>query len=185
MSQSSSRKGETIRSIIYKSKRRGKRYNSKNKILDNINKNNNSKNNLWTLYHLNFRGYNSKRISFEAILDTFDNKPNYLNICESNFVSEKKMKIPGYQSYSRNRRDRMSGGIVSSVLLEDSHNCLKVSEGKDANEYILTRHSQFHPPINVLNVYGAQENRTPVEIIKKHWDDLVEEIVKMKLNVRI
>ena len=90
------------------------------------------------------------------------------------------MKIPGYQSYSRNRRDRMSGGIVSSVLLEDSHNCLKVSEGKDANEYILTRHSQFHPPINVLNVYGAQENRTPVEIIKKHWDDLVEEIVKIE-----
>ena len=57
---------------------------------------------------------------------------------------------------------------------------LKNSEGKDTNEYLITRHNQFIFPINVINVYGEQESRTPSSVIKDHWEELVEEIIKIE-----
>ena len=37
-------------------------------------------------------------------------------------------------------------------------------------------------PINIINVYGAQESRTSTDIIKQHWDEIVEEIRKIELR---
>ena len=55
-----------------------------------------------------------------------------------------------------------------------------MSEGSGTNEYLITRHSQFRIPINVINVYGEQENRTSAESVVDHWNEILEEVVKIE-----
>ena len=93
------------------------------------------------MYHLNFRGFNSKKSSFESILNSLDKKPNFLNIVESHMLGNNKLKIPGYETFARNRKDKSQGGVASRILESESINCVNISEGKDSNEYIITRHN--------------------------------------------
>ena len=86
------------------------------------------------------------------------------------------MSLPGYLTYSRNRENKNAGGIATSVLLDDASSSVRVEEGKDENEFILTRHSQFQVPVNVLNVYGQQECRMTKNDIDDHWNELIEVI---------
>ena len=57
---------------------------------------------------------------------------------------------------------------------------LKVSEGKKNNEFIVTRHSQFKVPINIINIYGDIESRTPVDVIDNKWEEILKEISKIE-----
>ena len=57
------------------------------------------------------------------------------------------------------------GGVATCVKNSESHNVLKVTEGK---EYIITRHSEFITPINVINIYGNVESRTKVIVLMKN-----------------
>ena len=107
-------------------------------------------------------------------------KPNLLVISESHLQFNHLMSVPGYQSYTRNRSEKSQGGIATSVIESNTKDCLKVAEGKGSNEYLITRHSEFSTPINVINVYGEQENRTSASDIKDHWNEIVEEIVKIE-----
>ena len=61
-----------------KNKRRGKRAKGKSDSQNNIHIND-----VWSIMHLNFRGYQAKKNSFESIIASFDPPINYLNICES------------------------------------------------------------------------------------------------------
>ena len=96
-----------------------------------------------------------------------------------------KMKIPGYVSYNKNRKEKSHGGIATSIIEGEAAECLKITEGNDNNEFLITRHAQFIPPINVINVYSEQENRTASDIIKEHWNEVLEEIIKLKLSGKI
>ena len=92
------------------------------------------------------------------------------------------MALPGYKSYTRNRKGKSHGGIVTSSLSSETNECLKISEGDETNEYIVTRHSQFVIPINVINVYFEQENRSPASVIRDHWKEILEEIIKIEVK---
>ena len=135
---------------------------------------------MWSIYQLNIRGLNSKKSSLESILSSLNPSPNLLVISESHMKFETKANIPGYSSYSRNRKDKSQGGIVTSVRDDESIDCLKVTEGQDCNEFIITRHSKFQTPINVINLYSCQENRTAVNVIRDQWQEIVEEVVKIE-----
>ena len=86
----------------------------------------------------------------------------------------------GYQCYSRKRKDKSQGRIANCVIKSDGNDCLKVSEGTDTSEYLITRHSQFLTPINIINVYGEQENRTPANEVEENWNKIANEIVKIE-----
>ena len=88
--------------------------------------------------------------------------------------------MKGYTSFNRNRTEGNMGGVVTYTLDNDSPYALKLSEGKEDNEYIVTRHSQFCKPINVINVYGDNESRTSVEIIDRKWEELLKEVSKVE-----
>ena len=60
---------------------------------------------------------------------------------ETHLHGRRKVDIPGYVTYTRNRIDKASGGISTSVIDKDSAKCVRVDEGNDDNEFILTRHS--------------------------------------------
>ena len=87
--------------------------------------------------------------------------------------------IPGYTTYSRNRKDRASGGIATSVAEEDSSNCVRVEEGNEDNEFIVTVHCHFETPINVINIYRHQECHMSREKIEKHWNEILDVVEKI------
>ena len=40
------------------------------------------------------------------------------------------------------------------------HSTMKVTEGKEDDEYIVTRLDNTVPAVNIINIYGNQESRT-------------------------
>ena len=61
------------------------------------------------------------------------------------------------------------GGICTAIREDEAQFCLKVDEGQDQDEFIITRHSQFRKPINVFNIYGEQECRNKTFEIEERW----------------
>ena len=57
---------------------------------------------------------------------------------------------------------------------------LKVDEGKEELEMIVTRHDQFTPPLNVINLYGEQECRTKKEVMMDNWNKVMEVISQIE-----
>ena len=88
------------------------------------------------------------------------------------------MKIPGYNSFTRNRQNKCMGGISTSVTNKDAMHTLKVMEGVDDDEFIITRHSKFIIPINCVHIYGEQEGKCSKDDIQERWNRIMNEIVK-------
>ena len=64
------------------------------------------------------------------------------------------------------------GRIATGVLDKDASDTLKVSEGSNNNEYMITKHSQFEVPINVINIYGEQEGRVSKDEVFEKWQNV-------------
>ena len=119
-------------------KRRGKRvrgstvYSTTNSSKSNTSESNTlkCKDHIWSVYQLNIRGLASKKSSLESILASMNQSPNLLVLSETHKKFESKVTIPGYNSYSRNRKEKSHGGIVTSVRDDEATDCLKVTEGK-------------------------------------------------------
>ena len=88
--------------------------------------------------------------------------PDIVTLNEINLRNNKKVELERYKCISKNRKEGNMGGVATYVLDKDAGQTLKVSEGTEGNEYIITRHNQFKNPINVINVYGDVESRTSV-----------------------
>ena len=103
-----------------------------------------------------------------------------ITLNEINLRKNKKLAIQGYTGFNRNRKNGHMGGVATYVADDDVDKVLKVSEGKDGNEYIITRHSQFVVPINVINIYGEVESRATNDAIETKWEEIMEEVVKIE-----
>ena len=95
--------------------------------------------------------------------------PNVITINEVGLKGNKKCSIQGYNTYTRNRQLLSTGGIATAIKNDESQFCLKVDEGENDDEFIITRHSQFQKPINIINVYGEQEGRNSNQDIEERW----------------
>ena len=84
-----------------------------------------------------------------------------------------KIEIPNFYTYSKNRAEKNGGGISTSIANKESSKTLKIKEGIDDKEYIITRHDQFTNPINLINIYGMNECRQSREKIVDFWDTIV------------
>ena len=72
------------------------------------------------------------------------------------------------------------GGIATCVQSKDAMHTLKVFEGEDDNEIMITRHSQFVVPINVVNIYGEVESRSTKDKIQDNWSIVLNEVTKIE-----
>ena len=133
---------------------------------------------IWTIYQSNIRGYGSKRVSFENIISSI--KPSVICLNETHLKSGQRMKISGFNSFNRNRQNKYMGGISTSVANKDTMHTLKVKEGAEDDEFLITRHSQFVVPVNIVNVYGEQEGRSSKDDIQNRWNRIMIEIVKIE-----
>ena len=117
--------------------------------------------------HSNIRGIDSKMESLGTILNII--QPDVLTINETLFVKNRKLTLQGYSYFTSNRTCVSGGGIASCVKANDMVNTLKVGEGENDHEMLVTRHSQFVRAINVINIYGAVENRSNKDDILSRW----------------
>ena len=62
-----------------------------------------------------------------------------------------------FYCFTKNRQNAHMGGVATCVREADAPETVKVSEGK-SEEYLVTRHGQFIPALNVINLYGSQES---------------------------
>ena len=68
------------------------------------------------------------------------------------------------------------GGVATAVTNSLRQNTVKVGEGKEDDEYLITRLDHVYPPINVVNVYGGQESRMTKKEILENWLRLRKDI---------
>ena len=107
-------------------------------------------------------------------------KPDLITLQEINLKKNKSLDVKGYTCYNKNRVKGNMGGVATCVADEDAETVLKLSEGHDGNEYIITRHSKFLKPINVINYYGCVESRHTVDEVEEKWKEIVDEMLKIE-----
>ena len=125
---------------------------------------------------MNVRGFDSKSKSLNSILGTL--RPDVVTLNETHYKHNRKVKIKGYKTFQKNRAYKSGGGIATLVDNKHKNKTVLVSKGSD-NEFVVTRHSQFAVPINVINLYGECESRSKVEDIEDRWFNVVSEINKL------
>ena len=127
----------------------------------------------WSILHTNIRGFTSKKRSLKNILNVL--KPNVVTINEVALRKDKKVSLAGYNSYTRNRKTNENmGGVATAVVDAEKAFTLKMLEGENKDEFIVTRHGQFQRAINIINYYGEQESRTDKNEIQERWARLTK-----------
>ena len=95
-------------------------------------------------------------------------------------LKDQKIKIDNYMSFNRNRKDQIMGGVSSSVRNDEKQFALKVFEGENNDEFIVTRYSQFRTPINIVAIYGEQEGRETKPNVRARWQRIMEQVRKVE-----
>ena len=68
------------------------------------------------------------------------------------------------------------GGVATAVASSLKQNTVKVGEGENEDEYLVTRVDHIYPPINIINVYMGQESRMTTKEILENWMRLKKDI---------
>ena len=101
--------------------------------------------------------------------------PDIVTLNETGLRSRNKASIPGYITFTRNRKVKAMGGISTSVRDNLKHNAMNIKEGIDDDEYMITGLDHCTPALSVVNIYGEQECRVGREEIRDRWDRLCED----------
>ena len=57
---------------------------------------------------------------------------------------------------------------------------MKVTEGKEDDEYLVTRFDHTIPAINIVNIYGKREAKTSNDEIEKSWFRLMKDVKEIE-----
>ena len=125
----------------------------------------------------NCDGFTSKKESFDNIVK--DENPDIIVINDTALKGTRKVKIPKYFSYTKNSEEN-KGGVATVVANYLKPNTVKVAEGKEGDEYVITRFDNTVPAINLINIYGEQEGRSLVDGIEKRWLRLESDIEEIE-----
>ena len=60
------------------------------------------------------------------------------------------------------------------------HNVVKTGEGKEGEEYVITRLNHIRPALNIVNIYGENEKRAGAIKILESWLRLMKDLEEMK-----
>ena len=96
------------------------------------------------IIHSNTDGYTSKKESINEIAKA--ETPDVMTLNDTNLKGKLKVKVPGYFSFDRNR-EKHKGGVSTVIANHLKHNTMKVAEGEEEDEYIITRLDNTVPAI--------------------------------------
>ena len=105
--------------------------------------------------------------------------PNMILLNEHGITKKNKVNIDGYITFSKNRNNKIMGGVSISTKKTEAQHVVKVKEGENDDEFILVRNEKYQPAINVLSIYGEQENRTSKVIVTEKWGRILEVIYEV------
>ena len=137
-----------------------------------------NKDNEWKIIHTNIRGIDSKLISLGSILSLV--KPSVLTINETMLKGNRKLSLQGFHCFPANRACVDGGGVATCVEVKDRQHTLKVHEGVEGQEFLITRHDQFATAINVINLYGNVESRSSNDKIEERWTAIADQVKKIE-----
>ena len=98
---------------------------------------------------------------------------------ETALKGKRKVRLNNYFSFNKNRA-KIKGGVATVVANYLKPNTVKVGEGREGGEYIITRLDHVVPPVNIVNIYGQQESRTSKEEILESWIRLREDLLRIE-----
>ena len=132
-----------------------------------------------TIYNNNLNGYNGKKASIAELLRIVE--PSIVTFQETAVTGSNRIKQNNYLCFQRNRKGcKTMGGVATFVANELKQNVVKIKEGLDNDEYLITRLDHVSPPINIMNVYGGQESRMSKQEILENWARMKAEIMEIK-----
>ena len=132
-----------------------------------------------SIFDNNLNGYPGKRASIAELLKTI--KPTIVTFQETAMAGNNKIKVKNYFSFQRNRKGtKTMGGVATLIANEVKQYAVKVKEGEDKDEYIVTRLNNVVPAINIINVYGGTESRMTKQEVLENWTKLKKEITEIK-----
>ena len=116
----------------------------------------------------NCDGYISKKESIEEIIN--EREADILLLNETALKGKRKVKIKDYFSFTTNR-EKIKGGVATVISNYLRPHTVKVTEGQEGDEYIITRydHVIVVPALNLINIYGQQESRISTDEISASW----------------
>ena len=126
------------------------------------------------MLHLNPRGWTSKQDSIVKLVNEL--KPDYINVNETQLQGKNEINLKAYNTFSKNRTDRIGGGICSAVASNLRQNAVCVGEGGEGDEWLAVRLDHVSPCITILNCYGEQEGRAGKEEVLARWGRLLKEL---------
>jgi exonuclease III len=94
--------------------------------------------------------------------------PDIFTLNDAALKGKLKVKVPNYFSFGKNR-EKHKGGVATVVANHLKTNAMKITEGKEEDDYIITRLDHTIPAINIVNIYGQQEDKTSNDEIEKSW----------------
>ena len=133
----------------------------------------NSRSREFVILLANLRGITSKQISLEKVLTTL--KPSVVAINETQLSGNSKVSLRSYSTWSRNRSEQGGGGIATAVRDQFRDSAVGVGEGKEKDEYLVTRIECFSPALSIVNCYGEQR-RLVKEEVDSRWSRLRTEL---------
>ena len=129
------------------------------------------------LYHLNCRGLHSKRKSLESVVEKLS--PAIITLNETALKFKQKPNLKNYVSHDKNRISEAMGGVSTLAMIKDKDKFTKICEGNQKDEFLITRHTNFLKPLNVMNIYGEQESRCSKVEVAERWERILAEIMKI------
>ena len=126
----------------------------------------------------NICGWNSKKNSVPDILEKLN--PDVCIFQETALAGTNQLKIKNFHCSVRNRKDfKRMGGVATAVHNHLKSHTIKVKEGENKDEFIITRLDHINPPLNIINVYGGIEDRMDNQEILENWGRIKTEIDKI------
>ena len=108
-------------------------------------------------------------------------QPNVITLNETGLRKRQKLTLSNFKAFNRNRSNgKIMGGVATAVNDKEKDFVVQTKEGIENDEYIITRHSNFATPINIVNVYCEQEPRETKTSIENRWIRILEEIIKIE-----
>ena len=120
-------------------------------------------------------GYNCKKASIPTLLEKL--KPDICTWQETGLTGNNQIKIKGYHASLRNRKDFIKmGGVCTAVQNALKPHTVKIVEGEDDEEFLVTRIDKIKPALNIINVYGKIEDRMEAEEVLESWGRIKTEL---------
>ena len=137
----------------------------------------NRKNRTFSILLANIRGYKSKEVSVKKLIKKV--KPSMVLLNETLLAGNTKVTITPYNIWSKNRKEKGGGGILTAVAQEYKDSTVGVGEGEGEDEYLVTRIESFSPALNIINCYGEQRKTNKQEVEAK-WGRLCREMEEIR-----